>query len=146
MRPTFAPRTPDYDQRVRESFGKQGVMRHLGAELTLLDAGYAEVRLPYRPEFGQQHGFFHAGIISTAADSAGGCAAMSLFPPGSDVVAVEFKVNFMEPAKGEAIVARAQVLRTGRISTVSIDVAVQSGDDERLCATMLQTAARVPAG
>ena len=71
----FKPSDPTFVQRVRESFDRQGVMRLLGSILTHVEPGMVEIELPYRPELSQQHGFFHAGVISTIADSAGGYAA-----------------------------------------------------------------------
>ena len=64
---------PDYDERVRTSFARQGAMRTLGAELTLVAPGTVEIEMPYSDQLTQQHGFLHAGVISAALDSA--CAA-----------------------------------------------------------------------
>ena len=68
----YAACDPDYERRVRASFGRQGVMLLIGAELTRVEPGRVTIELPYRGELSQQHGFFHAGITSTIADSAGG--------------------------------------------------------------------------
>ncbi|MBD4298370.1 hotdog fold thioesterase, partial [Xanthomonas citri pv. citri] len=74
--------------------------------------------LPYRPQLSQQHGFFHAGMVSTVADSAGGYAAYTLFPADSSVLTVEFKVNLIAPADGERVRALGQVIRSGRTLTI----------------------------
>jgi uncharacterized protein (TIGR00369 family) len=101
---------------VRESFARQGIMQTLGATLTRVASGACEIALPYRPELSQQHGFFHAGVVSTVADSAAGYAAYSLFPAGSSVLTVEFKVNLLAPADGEKLRAtgRAHVFNRQR--------------------------------
>jgi len=84
----------------------------LGAELTLLETGRAEIVLSIRPEFLQQHGFVHGGVISYLIDNvltfAGGSAL------GTDVVTVEFKVNYLRPARGEKLLARAIVEHAGK--------------------------------
>jgi uncharacterized protein (TIGR00369 family) len=66
----------------------------------------------------QQHGYLHAGIVTTIADSAAGYAAYSLMPAGSEVLSVEFKVNFLRPAKGEAFLARGEIIKPGKTLTV----------------------------
>lgn len=105
-------------ERVRESFKRQGLMQHLGAELAEVSAGRAVIRLPYRAELTQQHGYFHAGGTSAIADSAGGYAGYTLFPQGSSVLTVEFKLNLLAPAQGEYLEAVGQVVRSGRTLTV----------------------------
>lgn len=138
------PSDPDYAARVRASFGRQGFMSHLGAELTLLEPGRCEVRLPYRPELGQQHGYFHAGALTSIADNAGGYAAYTLMGANDSTLAVEFKVNLLAPGRGDAAVARAKVIRAGRTLTVcQIEVFVERDGQETLCALMQQTVIRL---
>lgn len=64
------PRDPEYADRVRRSFDRQGAMRLLGAELCRVEPGQVEIAVPFRPEVSQQHGFFHGGVVSAALDSA----------------------------------------------------------------------------
>lgn len=115
-------------------------MSTLGAEIASLTAGNIEIRMPYAETLTQQHGFMHAGAITSILDSACGYAAMSVAPPECDILSVEFKVNLLAPAKGEYFVARAQVKRSGKTLTIcSADAfAVQQGQ-ETLVATMLST-------
>ena len=137
------PEDPDFRQRVTASFKRQKIMAHLGAELTRIDAGLVEISLPFREELCQQHGFFHAGVTSTIADSAGGYAAYSLFPPGAAVLTVEFKINLLAPAKGEKLVAIGAVVNPGKTLTVcDVEVHAVTGADTRLCAKMQQTLIR----
>lgn len=112
------PRDPGFEAKVRESFARQGIMGHLGATLERVEPGLVEIALPYRRELSQQHDYFHAGVVSTIADSAAGYAAFSLMPPGSSVLSVEFKVNLLAPADGRLLRARGKVVRSGRTITV----------------------------
>jgi uncharacterized protein (TIGR00369 family) len=105
-------------QRVRDSFGRQGLMAHLGATLTEIRRGLVVIHLPYRAELTQQHGYFHAGGTSAIADSAGGYAGFTLFPPDSSVLTVEFKLNLLNPAEGEALEATGRVVKSGRTLTI----------------------------
>ena len=136
----FHPSNPAYAERVRDSFRRQHVMALLGAELSLLTPGECEIRLPYKPELAQQHGYFHGGIIGTIADSAGGYAAFTLMPVDSSVLTVEYKMNLLAPGDGDLLIARGRVLKSGRTLVVAqVDAFVVKGGRETLCATVLQT-------
>ena len=124
----------------RMDWEKQAFLKLIGAELTGIRRGYAEVSLPFRSELGQQHGFAHAGVITTLADSAAGYAAHTLMPAESEILSVEFKVNLLRPGAGERLVARARVLKPGRTLTITqSDVFAISGGEEKHVATMLAT-------
>jgi uncharacterized protein (TIGR00369 family) len=134
-----------YESRVRESFVRQGLMKHLGARLAELGPGRAEIRVPYRVELTQQHNYFHAGVSGTIADSACGYAAYSLMPADSSVLTVEYKMNLLAPANGEELIARAKVLRAGKtLKICAADVYVRKNGGEVHCATMLATIMCLP--
>jgi uncharacterized protein (TIGR00369 family) len=136
----FEARDPDFEQRVRASFARQQLMRFIGAELGTVAPGRCEIRLPYREELSQQHGFFHGGVIGMIADSAGGYAAYTLMPGDSSVLTVEYKMNLLAPGDGELLVADGHVLRAGRNLVISrAEVYVLKGGREAHCATMQQT-------
>ena len=140
----FVPEDSDFAERIRASFGRQGLMRTLGAELSDVRPGSCEIRLPYREELSQQHGFFHAGATGAIADSAGGYAAYSLMGAGDSVLSAEYKINLLAPARGDLLIARGEVLRAGRtLSVCRVDVAVRRDGVETLCATMQQTLVRL---
>jgi len=127
-------------KQVRESFLRQGLMQHLGAELVVVREGQCEIRVRYRPELSQQHGYFHAGVTASIADSACGYAAYSLMPADYSVLTVEYKINLMAPAAGDSLVARARVLRSGKtLKICAADVFAVKNDVETLCATTLST-------
>ena len=133
-------RNPSYAQEIKESFNQQTVMALIGAELTRVDPGTIEITLPYRADLAQQHGYLHAGIVTTIADSACGYAAYSLMPPNSEVLSVEFKVNLLRPAKGQRFTAIAEVVKTGKtLTVVRADVFAIDADRRDLIATMLGT-------
>lgn len=140
----FKPANPDYLVTIRNSFARQGIMRHIGARLGDVRPGYVEIRLPYSDDVSQQHGFFHGGIVGTIADSSGGYAALSLMAAGDGVLTVEYKVNLLAPADGELLIARGQVVRPGRTLTVArADVVVLKAGRETLCGYMQQTLMRI---
>jgi uncharacterized protein (TIGR00369 family) len=116
---SLMPRDPDYAQRVRASFDRQAAMTTLGATLTRVAPGEVEIELAFRPALTQQHGFLHAGVVTSVMDSACGYAALSLMEPGVAVLSVEFKVNMLAPARGKRFRAHGHVVRAGRTVTVA---------------------------
>jgi len=134
------PLNPSFAQDVEDSFKRQPIMKLIGARLSLVEPGVVEITLPYRADLTQQHGYLHAGVVTTIADSACGYAAYSLMPLGSEVLSVEFKVNLLRPAQGARFVARAEVIKAGRtLSVVRADVFAVRDDERDLVATMQGT-------
>ena len=136
----WKPRNADYAAVVHDSFARQPAMATLGARLVRVGPGEVDIGLPFAAALCQQNGFLHAGVIAAIADSANGYAAYSLAPAGTDVLAVEFKINLMATARGERFEARGRVLRPGRTLTVCLAVVIGfDGDEESVVATMLST-------
>jgi len=136
----FQPKSSDFAARCRDSFGRQPYMAHLGCELIAIRPGFAEIRMPFRPELRQQHDYFHGGAIASALDSAAGYAAFSLMPEDATVLTVEYKLNFVNPGVGEAILARGQVIKPGRtLTVVQADAYALRDGAEALVATSIQT-------
>ena len=132
--------SPEVHARVHNSFDRQGLMSHLGARLAHVAPGRVHVLLPSRPEVTQQHGYFHAGATSSIADSAGGYAALTLFPENTSVLSVEYKINLLAPGEGEYLEAVGTVLRSGRTLTVCrLEVFGVRGEQRSLVATGQQT-------
>lgn len=135
----FEPVDPRYEERVRASFARQAIMATIGARLTRVQPGVVDIELPFRDDLTQQHGFLHAGILATIADSSCGYAAFSLMPADAAVLSIEFKINMMSPAAGELFRATGRVLRAGRtIMTCSAEVTAV-GREEKILSTMLGT-------
>jgi len=136
----FEVRDAEYQRRVRDSFARQGLMAHLGAELVSLEPGGVTIRVPFRGELTQQHGYFHAGVTGAIADTACGYAAYTLMGAEDSVLTVEYKMNLLAPADGAELVARARVVRSGKTLKVCMaDVFVKKGGAENHCATVLAT-------
>lgn len=134
------PRDPEYEQRVRASFGRQRVMETIGATIASVAPGEVDIHLPFRADLTQQHGFLHAGIVTAIVDSACGYAALSLMQSGAGVLTVEYKVNLLAPASGAYFVARGRVTKPGRTITVCTgDVYAYQDGQEKLVATMMAT-------
>jgi uncharacterized protein (TIGR00369 family) len=134
------PQNPHFAQAVRDSFARQQLMATIGARLTDVAAGAIEIRVPFRIDLTQQHGFLHAGVVTSALDTACGYAAFTLMPENAGVLTVEFKTNLLAPARGEELIARARVVRAGRTITVCQAEAFMLLDGaETFAATMVAT-------
>ena len=124
--------------RVYASFAKQALMATFDAKLTALAPGKVEITAPILPLARQQHGVGHAGLTFALADTAGGYAALSLMAEGLEVMTVEAKINLLAPARGESLIARAEVVRAGRrLTVVRADVFALENDTET-CIAVLQ--------
>lgn len=133
----FKPADDNYAERVRASFALQKVMDTLGASIVSIAPGAVELTMPYHPDFCQQHGFLHAGTVTTVIDSACGYAAFSLMPADAAVLTIELKVNLLAPAKGQDFRFVGHVVKAGRtISNVRGEAYAIDDGREKLMATM----------
>lgn len=115
-------------------------MKTLGIELVSVEAGKVEFNLPFQTSLTQQHGFIHAGITSTAMDSACGYAAFSLMPANAEVLTIEYKVNLLSPARGDSFKIIGAVLKAGRTVTVAqAEAYARFNGKEKLVAQMTGT-------
>lgn len=131
---------PNYADRIRSSFERQGLMGTLGAEILEVAPGAVDIALTPGPSISQQHGFVHAGAVAAIADTAAGYAALSLMPPDAGVLTAEFKINLVAPAAGERIVARGRVIKAGRTLTLAqAEVMAEAGGREKLVALLTAT-------
>ena len=156
----FEPQNPDFAAMVRARFAEQGLMRALGIELAEIAPGTCVLEAAAHSGLTQQHGFFHGALIGAMPDCAGGYAAYSLMPAGSDVLTTEYKINFIAAALGERLLAwlpattsvvvaerqaRGRVIKPGRTLTVATAEAFCRRDGAlTLCAVLLQSLICIP--
>ena len=125
---------------MRADFDRQGAMASLGITVTDVDPGRVVLEMPFNADFSQHHGFMHAGVITTAMDSACGFAAFTLMDAEAEVLTVEFKCNFMSPAKGERFRFEGNVVNSGRTLTFTEGRAIVLGEaNETVVATINAT-------
>ena len=132
----FKPRNPEYAAFLARYVTAQGYLAKLGVEFAGCAPGQAEYRLRYRPDLGQQNGFFHGGVVGGMAEAVMGAAAATLAAVGVNVVGAEYKVNLLAPAQGPLLIARGNVVKAGRMLIVcraDVLIADENGE-ERLVA------------
>lgn len=131
---------PDFEQRVRESFARQGLIDTLNGKIAHISPGELHIEAPFDERFTQQDGFLHAGVVTISMDSACGYAAYTLMPAGSRVLSVEFKINFLNPALGERFRAEGRVAKSGKtISVCEGKLFALQNEQEKLVAMMQAT-------
>ncbi len=134
---TFSPVDPDFKARFRSSFERQQLMRTLNVGLVRVNAGEVELELAYQEALTQQQGYLHAGIVASVLDSACGYAAFSLMPADRAVLTVEYKINFVSPARSDSVIAVGKVLKPGATITVCRGSAYAAkGQSRKLVASM----------
>jgi uncharacterized protein (TIGR00369 family) len=143
--PRFEPKNPDFRAISTDIFDRQRAMRTLGISIARMEPGEVDLSMAYSPDFTQQNGFVHAGIITAGLDNACGIAAFTLMPAGSDILTVEFKTNLLAPARGTRFTFRATVVKPGRTLTFCEGRAYAEQDGvETLIATMTGTLMALP--
>ncbi|WID96091.1 PaaI family thioesterase [Bosea vestrisii] len=132
--------------RIEASFSKQAFMATLGARLVRVAPGEVEITMPVSAHLCQQHGFVHAGAVSTIADSAAGYAALTTMPAGNGVLTAEFKINLLAPATGDELVAKGKVVKAGRTLTLAMaEVFAVTAGKAKLCAMLTATCMAIAA-
>lgn len=125
----------------REVLQQQGFSVLLGAELEALRPGHCTLAVALRDELRQQHGFAHGGVVSYLADNAltyAGGTAMRV-----PVVTSEFKINYVRPALGQRLVARAEAVHVSKTQAVCrCEVFALNDGEEKLCAIAQGTIAK----
>ena len=118
-----------------EAVNAKGFSHAAGFRIVAIEPGRAELALTRRDDLVQFFGHFHGGVITALADQAAGIAVTSGLPKGRIGVTVEIKVNFLGPADGSELVARARTLKmSGSIGVATVDVFSKDGSEETLCA------------
>jgi uncharacterized protein (TIGR00369 family) len=118
-----------------EAVNAKGFGHTAGFRIMAVTPGNAEVSLPRRDDLVQFLGHFHGGVITALADQAAGIAITSGLPQGRIGVTVEIKVNFLSPADGSEIIARAKTLKmSGSIGVATVEVFSKKDGTETLCA------------
>lgn len=135
---SFIVKDTDYKSRVQQSFDKQGLMKTLNAQLLSVEKGQVKIACEFSNGLTQQHGFFHAGVATSIVDSACGYAALTMMPDDKEVLSVEFKINFISPAKTDMLIAIGKVLQSGKTLTVC-EGFVYDSKEENLIAKMTAT-------
>ena len=133
-------RNPEAIARLKADFDRQGAMASMGITVGDVAPGRVVLEMPFNAEFSQHHGFMHAGVITSGMDSACGFAAFTLMDADAEVLTVEFKCNFMAPARGERFRFEGAVVKSGRTLTFTEGRAIGlDGENETIVATITAT-------
>ena len=129
-------------QRIEAVLARAPFINELGVRLVDVGEGWVETELEITERLRQQHGFVHAGVVSTLADHTAGAAASTLVPEGRSVLTAEFTIHLLRPA-GDHLRCRGEVVKLGkRLIVTQADVRSR----EAHCARYLGTMALVDRG
>ncbi|MBY6048177.1 PaaI family thioesterase [Vannielia litorea] len=128
------------EDRIRGSFARQSMMATLRAEVAAVAEGRVTLTAPIADHVLQQHGYAHAGLAFSLADSAAGYSALSVMPADKEVLTIEMKINLIAPAAGTRLVAEGRVIKNGRrLVVVAADVFAVENETRRHCAVLQGT-------
>jgi uncharacterized protein (TIGR00369 family) len=124
---------------VRNSFANQAMMVSLGAKMTAVSLGQAEITADVSDAYTQQQGFAHGGLVFSIADSAAGYAALTMVPLENEIMTAELKINYLSAGKGR-LIAAGRVLKPGRrLVVVAADVWAIDGETRKHVAVLQGT-------
>lgn len=120
------------ESRLDAVYDSQQMLKTMGARISKVNAGEVQFEMDFNPNFTQQHGFMQAGAIATLIDNACGYAAYTVIPKDASILTVEFKINYVAPAKGEKFIATGKVVKPGRTLVVCTGeaFAVENGESK----------------
>jgi len=118
----------------------RGFIKYCQFEADVIKRGYFQSRVRIEEHHRQQDGFIHAGVMATMADHTAGYSAFTTVSEEFKILTVEFKVNFLRPAYGDALACRSRVIREGNQLIVSeSEVFDQREGEEAMVAKALVT-------
>jgi len=126
-------------QSLKKDYSR-GFIEDVGYKAFHYERGYLESRLKISNRHRQQDNYIHAGVIATMADHTAGYAAFSLVPEDHRILTIEFKINFLQPAYGRALICKSRILKEGgQILVGESEVYDQRGKGEELVAKAIVT-------
>jgi uncharacterized protein (TIGR00369 family) len=117
---------------LREDF-RRGFVRFCGFRAVEVGYGVFESALTVTDDHKTQDNFIHAGVIATMSDHTAGYAAYTVVREDKRILTIEFKINFMRPAHGQALICRAELLSQGsRVIVAQSTVYDVRGQEEKM--------------
>lgn len=133
-------RKPSALELVQSVTALPGYTSACGTEVVHAEPGTVHLRVRRRPDLLQFNGFFHGGVIAGLADYAAGAAVSTALPEDKITVTIDLQVNFVAPAQGNHLLARASAVQIGStIAVARVDVVCDSSEGERLCSIATAT-------
>ncbi|MDF0599816.1 PaaI family thioesterase [Psychromarinibacter sp. C21-152] len=134
----MTPRFDGWAEKVRTTFGRQGMMQALSAEMTDLAPGRCKIAAPFPDRMRQHHGYAHAAVTFALGDTSAGFAALTLMEEADEVLTAEMKINLLAPAAGERLIGRGRVIRPGRRLTIVTAEVWAEADGREVQVALLQ--------
>lgn len=111
---------------------ERGFIKYCKFKAELADWGKFHSSVRIEDEHRQQDGFIHAGVMATMADHTAGYSAFTIVPDTMQILTIEFKINFLRPAFGDALACHSRVIREGRQIIIAESDVFDLRDDKRV--------------
>ncbi len=92
----------------------RGFIKFCGFEVLKVGKGIFESTVKIGEHHKTQDNFIHAGLIATMSDHTAGYAAYTLVPDNIRILSIEFKINFLKPAYGNALQCNSEIISQGK--------------------------------
>jgi uncharacterized protein (TIGR00369 family) len=136
LRDTRSPIIFNYDVYLGKiKDGQRGInpfLDYLGITLVELKDGYAQFRMPVRPEYLQGAKAMQGGLIVALADETIAHAMMTQLTPDEGLTTIELKSNFLAGISDGELIATATVFKKGQ-SLVIGDCLVTDNKEKNVC-------------
>jgi uncharacterized protein (TIGR00369 family) len=134
------PDKSDIRKLVEDVTTRSGFTRSIGARVVAVERGNVQIAVDRRADLLQFNGYFHGGVIAALADHAAGGAVTTALPEGKIGVTIDLHVNFLAPAKGNVLIAKARAIQVGTtIGVAQVDIMTVIDGIEHACAVALVT-------
>ncbi len=118
----------------------RGFIEYCQFRAEIIKKGYFQSGVRIEEHHRQQDGFIHAGVMATMADHTAGYSAFTIVDENFQILTIEFKINFLRPAFGDALVCRSRVIREGSQIIISeSEVFDIRGEEEAMVAKAMVT-------
>ena len=118
----------------------RGFIRYCQMKAEIVKRGFFQSQVTIETHHRQQDGFIHAGVMATMADHTAGYAAFTTVSEEYQILTIEFKINFLRPAHGNALVCRSRIIREGKqIIIAESEVSDLTDGSETLAAKAMVT-------
>lgn len=100
-------------------FDRAPFIRLVGYRLAGFGEGWVETELALEDHHFQQHGYVHAGVLTTMADHTAGGAASTVIPAGYSILTAQLSMHLLRAARGRQLRCRGEVVKPGRTLVVT---------------------------
>ncbi len=123
-------------EALKELIVNDNFLKYIGAKVEKMEEGYCKISIDFKDNLTRYGNIINGGVIATLADSAGGCAVLSV-NDGRDQLTVNLNISYLSAIKSGPVSAEATVLRAGK-NIVYAEIDIYDGSKKK-CAKAVGT-------